>query len=135
MSRCGICHIWFWGRHISPSMPYREARSVAESSGGPIASKSDRTGRNPGMTRLVRRSSAGCLEVLRFSLLFKYSLNACANVLAHRYLAYQKKIKDLGFFFLNQQLTFQLILYAGATTLPILIYTRNETDMFRLNGS
>ena len=40
-------------------MPYREARSVAESSEGPTASKSDRTGRNPGMTRLVRRSSSG----------------------------------------------------------------------------
>ena len=59
MSRRGICLIWFRGRHISPSMPYREARSVAESSEGPTASKSDRTGRNPGMTRLVRRSSAG----------------------------------------------------------------------------
>ena len=40
-------------------MPHREARSVAESSEGPTASKSDRTGRNPGMTRLVRRSSSG----------------------------------------------------------------------------
>ena len=40
-------------------MPYREARSVAESSEGPTASKSDRTGRNPGMIRLVRRSSSG----------------------------------------------------------------------------
>ena len=59
MSRRGICLIWFRGRHIPPSMPYREARSVAESSEGPTASKSDRTGRNPGMTRLVRRSSAG----------------------------------------------------------------------------
>ena len=58
MSRRGICLIWFRGRHISPSMPYREARSKAESSEGPTASKSDRTGRNPGMTRLVRRSSA-----------------------------------------------------------------------------
>ena len=58
MSRRGICHIWFRGRHISPSMPYREARSVAESSEGPTASKSDRTGRYPGMTRLVRLSSA-----------------------------------------------------------------------------
>ena len=58
MSRRGICLIWFRGRHIPPSMPYREARSVAESSEGPTASKSDRTGRNPGMTRLVRRSSA-----------------------------------------------------------------------------
>ena len=38
-------------------MPYREARSVAESSEGPTASKSDHTDRNPGMTRLVRRSS------------------------------------------------------------------------------
>ena len=37
MSRRGICHIWFRGRHISPSMPYREARSVAESSEGPTA--------------------------------------------------------------------------------------------------
>ena len=86
VSRRGICHIWFRGRHISPSMPYREARSVAESSEGPTASKSDRTGRNPGMTRLVRRSSAGCLEVLRFSLLFKHSVSACVNVLALRYL-------------------------------------------------
>ena len=59
VSRRGICHIWFRGRQISPSMPYREARSVAESSEGPTASKSDRTGRNPGMNRLVRRSSAG----------------------------------------------------------------------------
>ena len=40
-------------------MPYREARSVAESSEGPTTSKSDRTGRNPGMIRLVRRSSSG----------------------------------------------------------------------------
>ena len=59
VSRRGICHIWFRGRHISPSLPYREARSVAESSEGPTASKSDRTGRNPGMTRSVLRSSAG----------------------------------------------------------------------------
>ena len=58
MSRHGICLIWFGSRHISPSMPYREARSVAESSKEPTVSKSDRTGRNPGMTRLVRRSSA-----------------------------------------------------------------------------
>ena len=69
MSRRGICHIWFRGRHISPSMPYREARSVAESSEGPTASKSDCTGRNPGMTRLIRGSSAG-------SALKKYSKNA-----------------------------------------------------------
>ena len=58
MSRRGICLIWLRGRHIPPSMPYREARSVAESSEGPTASKSDRTGLNPGMTRLVRRSRA-----------------------------------------------------------------------------
>ena len=68
MSRRGICHIWFRGRHISPSMPYREARSVAESSEGPTASKSDRTGRNPGMTRLVRRSSATSGGTAFFSL-------------------------------------------------------------------
>ena len=68
MSRRGICHIWFRGRHISPSMPYREARSVAESSEGPTASKSDRTSRNPGMTRLVRRSSATSGGTAFFSL-------------------------------------------------------------------
>ena len=39
-------------------MPYREVWSVAESSEGPTASKSDPTGQIPGMTRLVRRSSA-----------------------------------------------------------------------------
>ena len=49
-------------------MPYREARSVAESSEGPTASKSDRTGRNPGMTRLVRRSSAMSGGTALFSL-------------------------------------------------------------------
>ena len=89
MSRRGICLIWFRGRHIPPSMPYREARSVAESSEGPTASKSDRTGRNPGMTRLVRRSSAGCLEVLRFSLLFKHSISSCVNFLALRHSRHQ----------------------------------------------
>ena len=80
MSWRGIFHLWFRGRHISPSMPHREVRSVAESSEGPTASKSDRTGRNPGVTRLVRRSRAGCLEVLRFSLLFKLSVSTCVNV-------------------------------------------------------
>ena len=68
--------------HISPSMPLREARSVAERSEGPAASKSDCTGRNPGMTRLVRRSSAtsGCTA----SLLFKHSVSACETFLAFR---------------------------------------------------
>ena len=56
---------------ISPSMPYREARSVAESSEAPTASKSDRTGRNPGMTRLVRRSSATSGGTAFFSLVEK----------------------------------------------------------------
>ena len=42
-------------------MPYREARSVAES---------DRTGRNPGMTRLVRRSSSG---VWRYCVFLSFS--------------------------------------------------------------
>ena len=72
VSRRGIYHIWFRGWHISPSMPYREARSVAESSEGPTSSKSDRTGRNPGMTRLVRRSSAG---VWRYCVLL-----SCSNI-------------------------------------------------------
>ena len=83
MSRRGICLIWFRGRHISPSMSYLEAKSVAESSEGPTASKSDRTGRNPGMTRLVRRSSA-MFGSTAFSLLFKHSVSACVNVLAIR---------------------------------------------------
>ena len=79
MSRRGICLIWFRGRHISPSMPYREARSVAESSEGPTASKSDRTGRNPGMTRLVRRSSAMSGGTAFFSLVqrFRQRMRKC----------------------------------------------------------
>ena len=80
MSRRGICLIWFRGRHIRPSMPYREARSVAESSEGPTASKSDRTGRNPGMTRLVRRSSATSGGTAYFSrLVFKHFVSACVR--------------------------------------------------------
>ena len=81
MSRRGICHIWFRGRHISPSMPYREARSVAESSEGPTASKSDRTGRNPGMTRLVRRSSATSGGTAFFSLAqtFRQRMRKCSG--------------------------------------------------------
>ena len=81
MSRRGICHIWFRGRHISPSMPYREARSVAESSKGPTASKSDRTGRNPGMTRLVRRSSATSGGTAFFSLAqtFRHRMRKCSG--------------------------------------------------------
>ena len=59
MIRSGICLIWLKGQLFPPSMPFREARLVSESSKEPTASKSDRTGRNPGMTRLVRRSSAG----------------------------------------------------------------------------
>ena len=87
MSRRGICHIWFRGRHISPSMPYREARSVAESSEGPTASKSDRTGRNPGMTRLVRRSSAmsGGTAFLSLVQTFRQRMRKCSVAL--RYLA------------------------------------------------
>ena len=81
MSRRGICLIWFRGRHISPLMPYREARSVAESSEGPTASKSDRTGRNPGMTRLVRRSSA---VVWRYCILLSCSNIPSAHALMFR---------------------------------------------------
>ena len=72
MSRREICFIWFRGRHISPSLPHREARSVAESSEGATASKSDRTGRNPGMTRLVRRSSATSGGTSHFSLVQRF---------------------------------------------------------------
>ena len=81
MSRRGICHIWFRGRHISPSMPYREARSVAESSEGSTASKSDRTGRNPGMTRLVRRSSAtsGGTAILSLVETFRRRMRKCSG--------------------------------------------------------
>ena len=79
MSRRGICLIWFRGRHISPSMSYREARSVAESSKGPTASKSDPTGRNPEMTRLVRRSSATSGGTALFSLVstFRKRMRKC----------------------------------------------------------
>ena len=80
MSRRGICLIWFRGRHISPSMPYQEARSVAESSEGTTASKSNRTGRNPGMTRLVRRSSAmsGGTAFFSFGQTFHQRMRKCS---------------------------------------------------------
>ena len=79
MNRRGICLIWFRGRHISSSMPYREARSVAESSEGPTASRSDRTDRNTGMTRLVRRSSAMSVGTAFFSLVqtFRQRMRKC----------------------------------------------------------
>ena len=93
MSRRGICHIWFRGRHISPSMPYREARLVAESSEGPTASKSDRTGGNPGMTRLVRRSSATSGGTALFSLAqtFRQCMRKCSGF-PNGYVPYQKKM-------------------------------------------
>ena len=56
MSRRGICHTWFRGRHISPSMPYREARSVAESSEGPTASQMRLYGRRQRVTVLSETS-------------------------------------------------------------------------------
>ena len=98
MSDRGICHIWFRGRPISPSMPYREARSVAESSEGPTASKSDRTGRNPGMTRLVRRSSAGVWRYCVFSLVqtFRQRMRKCSGSSIP---SLPKKINVLFFFF------------------------------------
>ena len=77
----------------------QEARSVAESSEGPTASQSDRTGRNPGLTRLVRRSSAMSGGTAFFSL----SVSACVNVLALLYLAYQKNEHAVFY----QELTFQ----------------------------
>ena len=77
----GFCLIWFRGRHIPPSMPYQEARSVAESSEGPTASKSDCTGRNPGMNRLVRRSSAMSGGTSFFSLVqrFHQRMHKCSG--------------------------------------------------------
>ena len=106
MSRRGICLIWFRGRHIPPSMPYREARSVAESSEGPTASKSDRTGRNPGMTRLVRHSSATSGDNAFFSLvqtfrqiMRRFSSSPIPTI----------SKKDAGFY---KELTFQFIVQA-----------------------
>ena len=84
-------------------MPYREARSVAESSEGPAASKSDRTGRNFGMTRLVRRSSATFGGTAFFSLVqtFRQRMRKCSgspiSTISRR---------DAGFY---QEMTFQLI--------------------------
>ena len=77
-------------------MPNREARSVAESSEGPTASKSDRAGRKPGMTRLVRRSSAtsGGTAFLSLAQTFRQRMRKCSGSLifiAHRYLLYQKR--------------------------------------------
>ena len=85
MSRRGICHIWFRGQHISPSMPYREARSVAESSEGPTASKSDRTGRNPGMTRLYDAPAPVSGGTAFFSLVqtFRQRMRKCSGSSRH----------------------------------------------------
>ena len=111
MSRRGISHIWFRGRHISPSMPYREARSVAESSEGPTASKSDRTGRNPGMTRLVRRSSVTSGGTAFFSLVqtFRQRIRKCSGSPMP---SLPKKIRWIAGFFFYKELSLQLILHA-----------------------
>ena len=81
MSRRGICHIWLRGRHISHSLPYWEARSVAESSKGPTVSKRDRTGRYLGMIRLVRRSSATSGGTAFFSPVqtFRHRMRKCSG--------------------------------------------------------
>ena len=71
------------------SRKQRRANCVQKRSHGP-KSRDDSFG-----TTLQRR----CLEVLRFSLLFKHSVSACANVLARRYLAYQKKLTCWCLFF------------------------------------
>ena len=95
--------------HISPSMSYREARSVAESSEGPTASKSDRTGRNPGMTRLVRRSSAMSGGTAFFSRVqtFRPRMRKCSG----SPIPSLTKILPCCFFTM-QELTFQLIVQA-----------------------
>ena len=67
----------------------RRANCVQKRSHGP-KSRDDSFG-----TTFQRR----CLEVLRFFLLFKHSVSACANVLALRYFAYQKKMNMLVFCF------------------------------------
>ena len=71
------------------SRKQRRANCVQKRSHGP-KSRDDSFG-----TTLQRR----CLEVLRFSLLFKHFVSACANVLAVRNLAYQKKTNTLVFVF------------------------------------
>ena len=62
-------------------MPYQEARSLAESSKGPTASKNDRTDRNPGMTRFVQRSSALYGGTAFFSLVqtFSQRMHKCSG--------------------------------------------------------
>ena len=87
-------------------MPYREARSVAESSEGPTASKSDRTGRNPGMTRLVRRSSATSGGTAFFSLVqtFRQLMRKCSGSPIPTI-----PKQDAGFY---KELTFQSIVQA-----------------------
>ena len=87
MSRSGICHVWFRGRHISPSLPYRESRKQRRDNCVQRRSHVPKSRDDSFGTTLQRQ----CLKVLRFSLLFKHSISACANVLALRYLAYQKK--------------------------------------------
>ena len=95
MSGRGICLICFRGR----------GGSVAESSEGPTASKSDRTGRNPGMTRLVRRSRATSGGTAFFSLVqtFRQRMRKCSGSPIRTI-----PRRDAGFY---QELTFQLIVY------------------------
>ena len=66
---------------ISPSMPYREARSVAESGEGPTGSKRDRTGRNPGMTRFGTTLQRHVWRYYVFSLFqtFRQRMRKCSG--------------------------------------------------------
>ena len=61
-------------------MSYREARSVTESNEGPTASKTDPTGKNPRMTRLVQRSSPMSGGTAFFSLVqtFRQRMPKCS---------------------------------------------------------
>ena len=84
VSRSGICLVWFRGRHISPSMPYREEGRYLKEAKGQLRPKAIARAEIPGWL-VWYDAPASCLEVLRFSLLFKHSVcsvSPCVNVLA-----------------------------------------------------
>ena len=84
-----------WGPTVLSLNDVPTGRLVSESSQGPTATKSDRTGRNPWMTRLARRSSA----MSRSGGTAFFSVGRTI-----RYVAYQKKQK----MFFTRNFTFGL---------------------------